>query len=88
MLPLPRGMLDSEDDDFLTRLIDRVINEIGILSGDKLTRLQRSVLCRPVETKPDFAANEEWPREPAEQRRDCALGYSRRWQPGPAQHAA
>jgi hypothetical protein len=37
MLPLPRGMLDGEDDDFLIRLIDRVINEIGILSGDKLT---------------------------------------------------
>jgi hypothetical protein len=37
VLPLPRGMLDGEDDDFLVRLIDRVINEIWILSGDQLT---------------------------------------------------
>jgi hypothetical protein len=37
MLSLPRGMLDGEDDDFLTRFIDGVVNEIRILSGDQLT---------------------------------------------------
>jgi hypothetical protein len=36
MLSIPRGMPDGEDNDFLVRLIDRVLNEIGILSGDQL----------------------------------------------------
>src|ERR1017187_9056092 len=37
MLPLARRMLDSEDDDFLSRLIDAVIDQIGIFAGDQLT---------------------------------------------------
>jgi hypothetical protein len=36
MLSLPRGMLDGEDDDFRTRFIDGVVNEVRILSGDQL----------------------------------------------------
>ena len=34
MLSLPRGMLDGEDDDFLTRFIDGVVR---VLPGDQLT---------------------------------------------------
>jgi hypothetical protein len=30
-------MLDGEDDDFLTRFIDGIVNEVRILSGDQLT---------------------------------------------------
>ncbi len=60
MLSLPRGMLDGEDDDFLTRFIDGVVNEVRILSGDQLTyALYGSALCRPAETKLDFGASGE-----------------------------
>src|ERR1700682_5508077 len=37
MLPRPRGMLDRKDDNFLSRLINRVVNEVRILPGDQLT---------------------------------------------------
>jgi hypothetical protein len=37
MLSLARGMLDSEDDDFLSRLVDPLIDQIGIFAGDQLT---------------------------------------------------
>jgi hypothetical protein len=30
-------MLDGENNDFLVHLIDRVLNEVGILSGDQFT---------------------------------------------------
>jgi hypothetical protein len=47
MLPLSGGMLDGEDYDFLTSLIDRVVNEVGILSGDQLTDAFNG-LCLPT----------------------------------------
>ena len=36
MLPLARGMLDREDDDFLRRLINSVVDQIGISPRDQL----------------------------------------------------
>src|ERR1700675_422594 len=36
MLPLARGVLDGEDDDFLRRLINPVIDQIGIFPRDQL----------------------------------------------------
>jgi hypothetical protein len=35
IFPFPRRMLDSEDDDFFIHLIDRVVNEVGIPSGNQ-----------------------------------------------------
>ena len=39
MLSLPRGMLDGEDDDFVSGHIDLLVNEVGIPPSDEFTAL-------------------------------------------------
>ncbi len=43
MLPLARGMLDRQDDDFLSRIVNCVIDEVTIFSDDELTHTFNSL---------------------------------------------